>query len=348
MKKIVGTIAAIALAASSAFAGVGIGSWGRAIWAPVMGDNGGVKTAEVSPWWGGASGDYWGQTGRIGFNVSASGENVGFVVEMTADGNAVGLNDGAYFWATPFSWLTVKIGKVYDDTGRGNAGFGSEDWLRLGVADFNDDFTFKRFGICNSGAIVKITPVEGLWIIAAVNADNNQQDGIATSPLASEVYSKGQYGAGYVIDGIGHMRAQYNGGDKNINAAFDLTAVENLFVSVGAFIPVESGKDTVINAYARINLDALTLHIGEGATINGSTFKNQAAVGLDADLGNGLGVNADVRVANGDDTDLSFMAGIKKGLSNGYIGLGFEGAVKNLTTDASFSWAVPVVISAWF
>ena len=50
MKKIVGTIAAIALAASSAFAGVGIGSWGRAIWAPVQGDGDKVTSWEGISW----------------------------------------------------------------------------------------------------------------------------------------------------------------------------------------------------------------------------------------------------------------------------------------------------------
>lgn len=193
-------------------------------------------------------------------------------------------------------------------------GNGSEDWLRLGVADFNDDFTFKRFGIMNSGAIVKITPVDGLWIIAAVNADDNKQSGMADAPLAKDQYGKGQYGAGYMIDVIGHICAQYmaNADKGTVNAAFDLTAVDNLLVSVGALIPVNGGNEgnTTINAYARINLDALKLHIGEGATINDSNFNNQAAVGIDADIGNGLGLTADVRVANGDDMDLPFMAGV--------------------------------------
>ena len=46
--------------------------------------------------------------------------------------------------------------------------------------------------------------------------------------------------------------------------------------------------------------------------------------------------------------NISFMAGLKKSLANGFIGLGFEGSLVNVTTDASFSWAVPVVIHAGF
>ena len=71
MKKIVGTIAAIALAASSAFAGVGIGSWGRAIWAPVQGDGDKVTSWEGISWGGAKS--------RVGISVHGESENVGFI-----------------------------------------------------------------------------------------------------------------------------------------------------------------------------------------------------------------------------------------------------------------------------
>ena len=82
MKKIVGTIAAIALAASSAFAGVGIGSWGRAIWAPVQGDGDKVTSWEGISWGSAKS--------RVGISVHGESENVGFNLDMNGDGG-VGL-----------------------------------------------------------------------------------------------------------------------------------------------------------------------------------------------------------------------------------------------------------------
>ena len=349
MKKIVGTIAAIALAASSAFAGVGIGSWGRALWAPVQGDKNGVSTWEGISWFGNDS--------RVGISIHGESENIGFNIDLNGDGGTISGGDTAYFWASPFSWLTVKIGKVQDDTARGNAGFGAQDWNRnYSAANFNDDLTFVRFGNGNGGqakgAIVKITPVDGLWFIAAMDVQDEKE--------AEKTYlDNAQYGAGYTIDGIGSIRAQYIGADvykdnvfqynkKLINAAFDLTAVDNLLVTVGAFIPVDDKKATTIAAYARMNLDAITLHVGEKAVIDGSTFNNEAAVGLGVDLGNGLGVEADVRHETKDNGSLSFIGAINKGLAGGSIGVGFQGKVSNLSGDAAFSWCVPVRITAGF
>ena len=337
MKKIVGTIAAIALAASSAFAGVGIGSWGRAIWAPVQGDGDKVTSWEGISWGGAKS--------RVGISVHGESENVGFNLDMNGDGG-VGLGDLAQFWAKPFSWLEVKIGQTQDDTGRGNAAYGIFNWKRMGGGSTGEDVTFTRFGNGKGGqaqgAIVKITPIENLWIIAAFNVQDDK-DAKAT------FVNNAQYGAGYTIDGIGSIRAQYIGGDdaktidgkdaiaSRINAAFDLTAVENLFVTVGAYIPLastgkitpakpagkeyylntETGaiefKDTektdeerkasevVIAAYANVNLDAVTLHalfkMGLGNTDFNTKANLLAGVGADVDFGNGIGANFDARLS---------------------------------------------------
>ena len=338
MKKIVGTIAAIALAASSAFAGVGIGSWGRALWAPVQGDKNGVSTWEGISWGKGDS--------HVGISIHGESENIGFNIDLDGDGGNISGGDTACFWASPFSWLTVKIGKVQDDTGRGNAGFGAQDWNRAySAANFNEGLTFERFGNGTGGqakgAIVKVTPIEGLWFIAAMDVQDNKE--------AEKTYlDNAQYGAGYTIDGIGSIRAQYIGQTKKINAAFDLTAVDNLLVSVGAFIPVDDKKATTIGAYARMNLDAITLHVGEKAVIDGSTFNNEAAVGVGVDLGNGLGVEADVRHETANNGSLSFIGAINKGLAGGSIGVGFQGKVSNLSGDAAFGWCVPVRITAAF
>ena len=335
MKKIVGTIAAIALAASSAFAGVGIGSWGRAIWAPVQGDASGVSSWEGISWGG--------NTVRTGISIHGESENVGFNIDMNADGNAAGIGDTAYFWAKPWSWLELKVGKVQDDTGRGNGAYGIFNWKRMGLGWTGEDVTFTRFGNGAggqaNGAIVKVTPVDGLWIIAAMDVQDNQ-------PAEKTYLDNAQYGAGYVIDGIGHIRAQYIGQSKKVNAAFDLTAVENLFVTVDAYVPVDgNGGAANVNAYANLKLDAVSLHALVTTSI-ASDFGFGVGIGADVDLGNGLGSNFDVRYQK---TDLSFLAGLTKGLSNGMIGVGFQGNVGALdTSSSSFSWAVPVVISASF
>ena len=129
MKKIVGTIAAVAVAAGVAFADVGIGSWGRAIFSPVGTLDGGKTfvSNETISWMGGKG------TSRMGFSVHGESENVGFNVDLKADGYSVlGINDTAFFWAKPWEFLEVKIGKVQDDTGRGNLCYGMFNWWRMG------------------------------------------------------------------------------------------------------------------------------------------------------------------------------------------------------------------------
>ena len=425
MKKIVGTIAAVAVAAGVAFADVGIGSWGRSVWTPVAYDDadGKVKSWEGISWGGNFS--------RIGITVHGESENVGFALDMNADNyssTGIGVHDIAHFWAKPWSWLEVKIGKTQDDTGRGNIAYGIFNWKRMGAGWTGEDVTFTRFGNGTGGqaqgAIVKVTPVEGLWAIAAFDVQDN---GEAVSTFGNHA----QYGVGYEIEGIGHIRAQYIGGENvtdydgnlvakdQINAAFDLAAVENLYLTVGAYIPLhfnrgeiktttkgdlisksfsfdtETGlakqnkyestsiSDTIpqvklavgasykvaavtFNAFFVGNLPN-TLKDKDGNNIVTKDFNCQVGVGADVDLGNGIGLVADVRFSsavsysNSSTTlkasgeEVVFLVGASKALTNGSIGIGFQGDINTVITsdfkdnsNTRFNWCIPVVISASF
>ena len=399
MKKIVGTIAAVAVAAGVAFADVGIGSWGRSVWTPVAYDDadGKVKSWEGISWGGNFS--------RIGITVHGESENVGFALDMNADdyGNkGIGVHDIAHFWAKPWSWLEVKVGKTQDDTGRGNIAYGMFNWKRMGAGWTGEDVTFTRFGDGKGGqaqgAIVKVTPVEGLWAIAAFDVKDNEE---AVSTFGNHA----QYGIGYEIDGIGHIRAQYIGGknttdvdgstvpEDQINAAFDLAAVENLYLTVGAYIPLHLNRgnvtktdkieDTIpqvklavgasykvaavtFNAFFVGNLPN-TLKDKDGNNIVTKDFNCQVGVGADVDLGNGIGLVADVRFSsavsysNSSTTlkasgeEVVFLVGASKALTNGSIGIGFQGDINTVITsdfkdnsNTRFNWCIPVVISASF
>ena len=410
MKKIVGTIAAVAVAAGVAFADVGIGSWGRAIFSPVGTLDGGKTfvSNETTSWQGGKG------TSRMGFSVHGESENVGFNVDLKADGYSVlGINDTAFFWAKPWEFLEVKIGKVQDDTGRGNLCYGMFNWWRMGFGGAGEDLTFTRFGNGGGGqaqgAIVKVTPVEGLWIIGAF--DLVEHVGDWTRPdytEATKVFGNySQYGVGYNIDGVGSVRAQYIGQANAINkdgdtvangkaeVAFDLTAVDGLYVTVGAQIPFafdaldvsgtypKASNQVKIAAGADFKLAAVTLHAIVDARLPNTVSKSVGSmdtkttlggrigvgVGADVDFGNGIGLVADIRFNSAQDrvyevsgadvtatetevkeqSTLSFLVGLSKGLTNGSIGVGFEGEIQKITTsDSKFNWAIPVVISASF
>ena len=400
MKKIVGTIAAVAVAAGVAFADVGIGSWGRAVWTPVAYDDadGKVKSWEGISWGGNFS--------RVGITVHAESENVGFALDMNADeyGNkGIGVHDFAHFWAKPWSWLEVKVGKTQDDTGRGNIAYGMFNWKRMGAGWTGEDVTFTRFGDGKGGqaqgAIVKVTPVEGLWAIAAFDVQDN---GEAVSTFGNHA----QYGIGYEIDGIGHIRAQYIGGknttdvdgstvpEDQINAAFDLAAVENLYLTVGAYIPLHLNRgnvnENVTNKKIEDTIPQVKLAVGASYKVAAVTFNAffvgnlpntikvggfevtkdfncQVGVGADVDLGNGIGLVADVRFSsavsysNSSTTlkssgeEVVFLVGASKALTNGSIGIGFQGDINTVIADnfkdnsnTRFNWCIPVVISASF
>ena len=398
MKKIVGTIAAVAVAAGVAFADVGIGSWGRAVWTPVAYDDadGKVKSWEGISWGGNFS--------RVGITVHAESENVGFALDMNADNyssTGIGVHDIAHFWAKPWSWLEVKVGKTQDDTGRGNIAYGIFNWKRMGAGWTGEDVTFTRFGNGTGGqaqgAIVKVTPVEGLWAIAAFDVQDN---GEAVSTFGNHA----QYGIGYEIDGIGHIRAQYIGGKKveddagnlvaedQINAAFDLAAVENLYLTVGAYIPLHLNRGNVNVTGEKIEetIPQVKLAVGASYKVAAVTFNAffvgnlpntikfggfevtkdfncQVGVGADVDLGNGIGLVADVRFSSAVSYSISsttyktsgeevvFLVGASKALTNGSIGIGFQGDINTVIADnfkdnsnTRFNWCIPVVISASF
>ena len=398
MKKIVGTIAAVAVAAGVAFADVGIGSWGRSVWTPVAYDDadGKVKSWEGISWGGNFS--------RIGITVHGESENVGFALDMNADNygtTGIGVHDIAHFWAKPWSWLEVKIGKTQDDTGRGNIAYGIFNWKRMGAGWTGEDVTFTRFGNGTGGqaqgAIVKVTPVEGLWAIAAFDVQDN---GEAVSTFGNHA----QYGIGYEIDGIGHIRAQYIGGKKveddagnlvaedQINAAFDLAAVENLYLTVGAYIPLHLNRGNINVTGEKIEetIPQVKLAVGASYKVAAVTFNAffvgnlpntikfggfevtkdfncQVGVGADVDLGNGIGLVADVRFSSAvsyssssttlkaSGEEVVFLVGASKALTNGSIGIGFQGDINTVITsdfkdnsNTRFNWCVPVVISASF
>ena len=427
MKKIVGTIAAVAVAAGVAFADVGIGSWGRAIWAPVGYSVDAKSVGEHKSWEGTSWGGWPGASlSRVGITVSAQSENVGFVLDLNADpgDGKAGVHDNAYAWVKPFDFLEVKIGKLNEDTGRGNVCYGAFDWLRFGNFCTGEDMTFDRIKGGGGLAVVKVTPVKGLWAIGAF--------GVVDTESALKTFGNNStYAAGYEIEGIGHIRAQYKGntnaydkegttiGNGVINAAFDLTAVDNLWVTVGAYIPlglnaitgyteykadpnsyekVAVSNQITLAAGASYKLSAVTLHgyvrgklpntikdsfelsvlgtkvadVDLEATKGG---KVEVGIGADFDLGNGLTVIGDVRFQTSQDkilsatskrvagdeekvsicisdntSELDFMVGIQKALTNGSIGVGFEGGVTNFLDSKTsyFQWAIPVVISASF
>lgn len=358
MKKIISVLTGLALVAGAAMAdGITFGSWGRGLW-NVAANSGDDVVTDMHQSWGGAA-------PRTGISVSGSTENVGFAVDMFANGaNGIDLGDNALIWVKPIEQIKIVAGKKDQNELRGDAAFGLWNWDHIGAAGAMglEGWTFPDVFDGNGVAVIAY-PVDGLTVGAGIPLSLS-----GAGATLENTYAHGaNYAAAYAIDGIGTIKAAYmtkadstsRDAKKDstsygvIAAAFDLTMVDGLYATVGAQIPTASVNEfdsTIVNAYARYSLDALAVHLAVGTKLN--TVDNSKtddskydgnlgfAIGAGADysLDNGIGFFGDVRYANGiymdntsaDKSDcLTLGLGVEKNFSNGKIGIAFEGATNN-------------------
>ena len=163
-----------------------------------------------------------------------------------------------------------------------------------------------------------------------------------------------------------------------VNVAFDFNAVENLFVTVGARFGIADKEYKADNEKIKFTAgasyqvsDAMKFSVSGGYVqyqdkCTGKDRKDDSVFGIGAGVDyvimDGLNAAADLRYKNigyGKDKDegaISFLVGVTKNVSsNGYIGVGFQGATNGngltgITANKNddFVWAVPVALSVWF
>lgn len=381
IKKIISVLTGLALVAGAAMAdGITFGSWGRGLWNVAANSGDDVVTDMHQSWWVAAP--------RTGISVSGSTENVGFAVDMFANGaNGIDLGDNALIWVKPIEQIKIVAGKKDQNELRGDAAFGLWKWDRIGAAGAMglEGWTFPDVFDGNGVAVIAY-PVDGLTVGAGIPLSLN-----GAGATLENTYAHGaNYAAAYAIDGVGTIKAAYmtkaDGTSRDakkdstsygvIAAAFDLTMVDGLYATVGAQIPTASVNEfdsTIVNAYARYSLDALAVHLAVGTKLN--TVDNSKtddskydgnlgfAIGAGADysLDNGIGFFGDVRYANGiymkntsaDKSDcLTLGLGVEKNFSNGKIGIAFEGATNGngryTYEDNAFAWEIPVKVEYCF
>ena len=377
MKKTLIAVAAAAALTTSAFAEITFGGWGRAIWAPVA-SNGGDAVTFTSTSWGG--------DGRIGFGMDFTSENVDMHADFKLEEGKAEINDQLKIVVRPIENLSISIGKLQDDTLRGDCCYGSWNWLRPSwISD--EGITFSRT-IDLKGVAVKATPVEGLVILAGIPVANNggkAEDMGHTSNLAEDAYKAAKVGFGYTIDGVGQIKAQFLGkgpssdyGEDDtgdLEVAFKLSAVENLSAEVGFKMQILDDSDAAkklvaLGARYQVN-DACAVAASADVTLYGNSDNDPSmafGAGVDYALDNGIGLCADVRVAmpqNDIDPSIGFMVGASKGFSNGKLSAGFQGvsvaegsgtglcgAMKPAKDGAleadGFVWAIPVCFEYFF
>ena len=381
MKKIVGIIAAAALA-TSAFAEIGINSFNRAVFEPIH-YNGDTLRSFQGPSWGV---DDKAQT-RAGLSISIATENSGMNIDVNAEGVATG--DNALVWVKPVEMLTVKFGRINDTLGRLDHCFGTWDLSRFAdVCMQGEGFIVDRVRD-GWGAEFKLEPVEGLVIDYNCTFNKNETDNHTYNVMwensSTVIGYKADFGFIRAIIN-GQKAAKYSENDSDtkpaavIGLAADITAVENLTLKIGAAIPtILKAKDSAIRFGAGVDyaLDALTLHAQTELAIrakkqNGDldydlgAFTAYVGAGVDFAFNDAWKLITDVRfnTYNGtpkaDGLDLKYedpafgaYIGLRQQLSNASFDFGAQfgkRSMKNTPTAKAdeFTFAVPLTISAFF
>ena len=393
-KTLIAVAAAAALTATSAFAEITFGAWLRVLGSPIASTGEEVVAGMENSWGWGA------RTARIDINGVSEDGKAGFAMNVFNDMSMdISAGDRAVLWVKPVDMIKISVGK-YDspDNGlRGDFCYGSWNWLRPYNWGFDGEgLTFD--GIWRKGMMIEADPIEGLHAFVVIPMEDANADSYYKK--AEDTYRNVQIGFGYAIDGVGKLKAQYIGDDSyttdaegdrdetkttgQIGVAFDLNAVENLYVTVGARFGI-ADKDyapgylkMAFTAGASYQVsDAMKFSVDGGykqyqdkvVGKAGDKKDNEFFVGAGVDytIMDGLNLAADVRYKNigygkeGDDGAISFLVGVNKSVSsNGSLGIGFQGATngcgfvqsggKGLVANEAddFVWAIPVSIGVWF
>jgi len=426
MKKLVATAAAAALLGTAAFAAdVKIGGWGRGVWLTGNGQNDAkdgndIYTSATKSW--GGTGPRVGMnfsldTENIGCFAEFHAEEDGKFTDYRIWWSPVE-QIKVFFGKTPNHFrgdavygmwdiyrtgvvdrkgsFTEYIGEKYGDTDTNNDGNNDSYALPLLATQQEEGWTFMSHSC--SGAQLLATPVEGLKLVAALEFPLTKEAS-SSSNVKNVLGRQSKFAAAYDIEGVGTVKAgleekgniakDSDGKAKAqniLNVAFDLKAVENLYVSVGAFVPlvqksyvedVEIGVGNQVNAYVKYNADALTVH-GRVGTLIGTGYSKKDDFEKDGGFGflvggaveykvmEDLSLIGEVDYANGiyanrstaDNMDVvDFGIAVSKSYANGKVVAGFEGTTNNnnapvnaYTTNKAdeFGWCVPICFEYWF
>jgi len=243
MKKFVIMALITMMVAGAAFAqladGISVNGWGRVMFTPlrVFGaekaagevtkndegdDSSAIATAGTGASWGG-------DRARVDFRINGATDYVGFSVASSSETGNLGSHDNGYhIWVKPTGTDILKItaGAFVDETLRGKIGNldGGFSNVLVGREVPEEDSIFQRFGYGSESVnaflsapnafMISSVPVEGAFIGIMVSGkrDGGWSDDENGATRALDAYRFMQIGAGYNIDGIGHIRAQWVGG----------------------------------------------------------------------------------------------------------------------------------------
>lgn len=308
MKKLIGTVAVAAMLATAAFAeGLSFGSWGRALW--IVGSVAKADKSDnaVTSWlgqsWGGAS-------PRTALAVQGSSDNMGFALDIHANGGDIGVGDNALIWTKPIEMLKITFAAKNDQNVlRGDACFGLWNFYRVGTVSVEGSEGFIFPAMLNKNISIVATPIEGLTIGYGFNVgigDTTPDDD--SNKFVDQIGRSSAIAAAYTISNIGTVKVGFEtkgkGYDKDggykadrkdlmqINAAFEFTMLEKVYIAAGTRIPlggtfgkysdlygdgniyVANENPIFVSLYGRLNLiDGLGINLLGGLKLNNKDVK---------------------------------------------------------------------------
>ena len=376
-KTLIAVAAAAALTATSAFAEITFGAWLRVLASPVASTGKDVITGVENSW------GYGARTARININGTSEDGKAGFVMGVYNDfESGLGQGDDAYLWVKPVDTVKVSVGKFDSPTNglRGDFCYGSWNWLRpFNWVRDGEGLTFD--GIWRSGLMVEADPMEGLHAFAVIPMSSSYKSAEETyrniqvgfgytiegvGKLKAQFIGDYSYTtkntktAEYALDkytstGVETKKVEKEVAyDKDqdkttglIGVAFDITAIENLYVTVGArfgiadkdyapdYLKMEfsAGASYQVSETMKFSVDGDYKQYQDKVLGGGDDSLFSVGAGVDFTVMDGLAAVADVRYMSnnygkkGDDGAISFLVGVNKSVSsNGSLGIGFQGA----------------------
>lgn len=256
MKKIIGIAAIAAMVATSAFAEITFGAWGRSgldfgnvssgsAYDISTNDSTTIDPTDATL----AATPSWAAGSRVGFSVAGKNDDgtVGFNVNVDANGGTFGVGDQAKVWGK-LGFMEVQFGKIQLDDLRGSIG----DWGNR--EEFNqkgEDAIFTRF-YPKEGMTVALRPIEGLFIGAAIDT------GTGTARL-EDAFKAVQVGLGYTVKDTVQLKAQYIGSAVEdhygtLEFGADLLMIKNNLIEIGAKLPMaKDNADGYFNAIVALS-----------------------------------------------------------------------------------------------
>ena len=294
------------------------------------------------------------------------------------------LTFGSWNWLRPWNAVSWGEGITFDDTD--GTGFRIQlfpvDGLHIAaIIPYSGTFTaaediYKQAQVAAGYTIGDIGTIKVQWhgktettkTAAGYSIKKAQED--AYGKLKGEDKFKADTPGYTEFDTYHEWKAESSSSSvkNSFGVAFDLTAVEGMFLTVGGKFNITDKSDNndyvVALGWRYSVVEALTLFVDASAQFFGNSDSDPnagAALGINWAFTDALNLDAEVRwLHKGAKKDsksndgVSFLVGLNYGVSsNGVLGIGFQGQYKgeklaDMKATDDFAWAVPIKVSIWF